>query len=84
MLAEVKSGKSLLSLETLASWLLLFMALPTATYANPQGKQAYLADCARCHGSDGTGNSSRMHGVPGYVSVDLTKLSAANDWRFPR
>lgn len=53
-------------------------------HADSPGKQAYLQDCARCHGTDGTGNSSAMRAVPGYVAVDLTKLSASNGGKFPR
>ncbi len=52
--------------------------------ADSPGKEAYLADCARCHGSDGKGNVAAMREVPGYKSVDLTQLSKENEGRFPR
>jgi mono/diheme cytochrome c family protein len=52
--------------------------------AQPAGKAAYLADCARCHGVDGKGAVPEMSAVPGYISVDLTQLSKSNDGRFPR
>jgi mono/diheme cytochrome c family protein len=66
---------------------LFFLVLATrATAAWPQssGKQYYLADCARCHGMDGTGSAAAMREVPGYRSVDLTQLSRANHGQFPR
>lgn len=74
---------SLLIKHVLASLLVTLVCTPMVQ-ADPPGKQAYLRDCAKCHGTDGTGNSPRMRNVPGYVSVDLTTLSAANDGKFPR
>ncbi len=52
--------------------------------ADSPAKEAYLADCARCHGSDGKGNVAAMSEVPGYKSVDLTQLSKEKEGRFPR
>ncbi|MGO9604646.1 MAG: c-type cytochrome [Candidatus Binataceae bacterium] len=52
--------------------------------AQSSGKQAYLADCARCHGPDGTGHVPAMREVPGYRSVDLTQVAKENGGQFPR
>jgi len=52
--------------------------------ADSSAKEAYLADCARCHGADGKGYVAAMRAVPGYKSVDLTQLSKENEGRFPR
>jgi len=56
----------------------------TAAWAQSSGKQYYLADCARCHGVDGTGGVAAMRDVPGYRSVDLTQLIKENHGQFPR
>jgi mono/diheme cytochrome c family protein len=77
-------GKPLFLLTHVLASLLIILVCTPMVQADPPGKQAYLTDCAKCHGTDGTGNSPRMRDVPGYVSVDLTKLSAANDGKFPR
>ena len=42
------------------------------------------ADCARCHGVDGKGGDPQMRAVPGYTSVDLTRLTERNGGHFPR
>lgn len=52
--------------------------------ADSPAKEAYLADCARCHGADGKGHVAAMRTVPGYKSVDLTQLSKENGGGFPR
>lgn len=54
------------------------------SYADPVGRNDYLADCARCHGVDGKGGVSQMRAVPGYVTVDLTGLAENNGGQFPR
>jgi cytochrome c len=48
------------------------------------GRTDYLADCARCHGVDGKGRVPQMRAVPGYTSVDLTRLTESNGGQFPR
>lgn len=55
-----------------------------STYAAPSGRDDYLADCARCHGVDGKGDVPQMRAVPGYISVDLTRLTESNGGQFPR
>ena len=63
----------------------LLLAIPLATAsASQSGKEAYIADCARCHGLDGKGSAPGMRMVSGYVSVDLAQLSKANGGQFPR
>lgn len=52
-------------------------------FCNPSGKEDYLADCARCHGADGKGDTAAMRAVPGYRAVDLTQLSKRSDGKFP-
>lgn len=56
----------------------------TSACAEPLGKKEFLANCARCHGVDGKGNAAQMRAVPGYVSVDLTRLAERNGGQFPR
>jgi cytochrome c553 len=51
--------------------------------ADFHAKEAYLADCARCHGPDGKGDVAAMKEVSGYKSVDLTQLSKENQGQFP-
>lgn len=64
--------------------LLVLTAGPVSVFANDEGgKRDFEADCARCHGADGKGTGS-VKRVPGYVSVDLTKLAANNGGQFPR
>jgi Cytochrome c len=67
----------------LFSVLLFLMTIGTAS-AHPSGKDDYVADCARCHGLDGKGAVPAMRAVPGYVSVDLTRLSTVHGGQFPR
>ena len=64
-------------------FLMLAVSVGTAS-AQSSGKQYYLADCARCHGEDGTGRVAAMREVPGYRSVDITQLSKENGGQFPR
>lgn len=68
---------------TLFSFLLFLITIGTA-FAELPGKDDYVTDCARCHGLDGKGGLPAARSVPGYVAVDLTRLSAANGGQFPR
>jgi hypothetical protein len=68
----------------LAFGLLSIVIIGRSSYADPVGKQDYLADCARCHGVDGKGGVPAMRAVRGYVSVDLTGLAEHNGGQFPR
>jgi cytochrome c len=52
--------------------------------ADSLGRTDYLADCSRCHGVDGKGGVPQMRAVPGYRSVDLTRLTESNGGQFPR
>jgi len=63
--------------------LMWVMPIAIASAESP-AKEAYLADCARCHGADGKGHVAAMREVRGYKSVDLTQLSKQNEGRFPR
>jgi hypothetical protein len=64
--------------------LLCIVSVGGTVCAEPAGKQDYLTDCARCHGVDGKGGIPEMRAVPGYMTVDLTQLSANNAGKFPR
>jgi hypothetical protein len=64
--------------------LLCVVSVGRTVCADPAGKQDYLTDCARCHGVDGKGGVPEMRAVPGYMTVDLTQLSANNAGKFPR
>jgi len=55
-----------------------------AGFGDTAGKDDYLRDCARCHGTDGKGDVSEMSTVPGYTAVDLTQLRKGNNGEFPR
>jgi Cytochrome c len=68
---------------TAAAALLSAIAIGTAR-AESAGKGEFLANCARCHGTDGKGKVATMRAVPGYVSIDLTRLSKENGGKFPR
>jgi hypothetical protein len=66
-------------------FLVLMWVIPIGiACADSPAKEAYLADCARCHGTHGKGHAAAMRAVPGYKSVDLTQLSKENGGRFPR
>jgi hypothetical protein len=62
----------------------LWVMLVGIACADSPAKEAYLADCARCHGADGKGYVAAMREVPGYKSVGLTQLSKENQGQFPR
>ncbi|WP_296427504.1 c-type cytochrome [Yoonia sp.] len=47
------------------------------------GRTAYLADCAGCHGSDATGNGPAGRGLS-VAPPDLTSISRRNGGSFPR
>ena len=63
--------------------LICLMGIGNAS-ADSSAKKAFLADCARCHGADGKGHVAAMRTVPGYKSVDLTRLTKENRGQFPR
>ncbi|WP_439155649.1 c-type cytochrome [Yoonia sp.] len=47
------------------------------------GRTAYLADCAGCHGADGRGDGPDARDLA-VVSPDLTQIAARNGGTFPR
>jgi hypothetical protein len=49
-------SKPLLLLKHVLVALLITLVCTPMVQADPPGKQAYLRDCAKCHGTDGTGN----------------------------
>lgn len=49
----------------------------------PDGRAAYMRDCATCHGTDAKGTGPLMQSV-GIVAPDLTMISARNGGVFPR
>lgn len=51
--------------------------------ATLDGRSAYLADCAGCHGADGRGDGSDARDLA-VVSPDLTQIAARNGGVFPR
>jgi mono/diheme cytochrome c family protein len=65
--------------------LALASAVGGLALAEPSGQQDFMANCARCHGARGNGEGSeQVRRLPGYVSVDLTRLSERNGGSFPR
>ncbi len=64
--------------------LLCAVTIATSAVAESTAEQDYKAHCARCHGADGKGRVAAMARVPGYMSVDLTQLSAHHGGKFPR
>jgi mono/diheme cytochrome c family protein len=60
------------------------VGLATSAVAESAGEKDYKTYCARCHGADGKGQVAAMARVPGYMSVDLTRLSARHGGKFPR
>jgi hypothetical protein len=52
--------------------------------AQSTASQDYQHDCAACHGADGKGSPPWKRAVPGYISIDLTQISARNGGQFPR
>lgn len=49
----------------------------------PDGRAAFMENCAGCHGIDGKGSGPLVSGV-GLISADLTQISARNGGTFPR
>ena len=49
----------------------------------PDGRAAFMQDCATCHGTDAKGTGPLMQSV-GIVAPDLTQISARNGGVFPR
>lgn len=47
------------------------------------GRSAFLADCAGCHGADARGDGADVRDL-GVVSPDLTQIAARNGGVFPR
>ena len=52
--------------------------------ADSPAKEAYLADCARCHGADGKGYVAAMRAVPGFKYAISPSSRKENGGRFPR
>ncbi|MBB5720884.1 hypothetical protein FHS72_000488 [Loktanella ponticola] len=61
---------------------LLLAACVTETEI-PDGRNAFMQDCAGCHGTDGKGSGPLVSGV-GLIAADLTKISTRNGGVFPR
>ncbi|HUO06460.1 MAG TPA: c-type cytochrome [Candidatus Binataceae bacterium] len=61
-----------------------FVAAGAAFAGEPLGKQEFLSNCSKCHGTDGKGSVPAMREAKGYRAVDLTQLSKDNGGRFPR
>ncbi len=59
-------------------------AEPQATDAAPTGRQLYEANCAACHGFDGTGNPQPQVGfdvpLPDFTDCDFTSREPVADW----
>lgn len=49
----------------------------------PDGRAAFMQDCATCHGTDAMGGGPLMQSV-GFAAPDLTQISARNNGVFPR
>jgi Cytochrome C oxidase, cbb3-type, subunit III len=64
--------------------LICALAIARTGLAESPGERDYQANCARCHGVDGKGRVAAMARVPGYMSVDLTRLSERHGGKFPR
>ena len=64
--------------------IILCAVVEGAAGGDPLGKDYYRADCARCHGMNGTGDVPGMSAVAGCISVDLTQLSKQHNGVFPR
>ena len=63
--------------------IILCLVAACAPQDRPDGRQAFLADCAACHGRDAKGNGPAAVAM-GVVAPDLTTLSARNGGVFPR
>jgi hypothetical protein len=63
---------------------ILFFLVAGQAIAESAASQDYQHDCTECHGADGKGTQSWKRAVPGYISIDLTQISARNGGEFPR
>jgi mono/diheme cytochrome c family protein len=56
--------------------------VPCEPIASVEGKDSYVAYCAVCHGSDGTGNGPAAVALKAPMP-DLTTLAARHDGKYP-
>jgi mono/diheme cytochrome c family protein len=49
----------------------------------PDGRAAFMQDCAGCHGVDAKGSGPLVSGI-GLIAADLTQISSNNGGTFPR
>ncbi|MEJ6401444.1 c-type cytochrome [Yoonia sp. 2307UL14-13] len=64
--------------------ILATMAMAGCVAEEPiDGRKAFIADCAGCHGADGTGNGPDARALA-TTPPDLTTISARNGGTFPR
>jgi len=61
----------------------LMMAACVQELEIPDGRAAFIQDCATCHGNDAKGTGPLLQSV-GLVAPDLTQISARNGGVFPR
>jgi len=61
----------------------LMMAACVQELEIPDGRVAFIQDCATCHGNDAKGTGPLLQSV-GLVAPDLTQISARNGGVFPR
>ncbi len=67
----------------IASVLLLSLA-GRGFAAQPSGAQEFTTFCARCHGSDATGNGPDAGEKQGYWPANLTLIARSHGGKFPR
>lgn len=72
----ISTTKSLLAAAAMV------LALPGASVAQDIGRDSFVANCAVCHGADGTGNGPILDLLKSAPS-DLTGLAERNGGRFP-
>ena len=60
----------------------IILALPSASVAQEIGEASFMANCAACHGANGTGNGPILDLLKSAPS-DLTGLSERNGGQFP-
>jgi mono/diheme cytochrome c family protein len=60
----------------------IILALPSASVAQEIGEASFMANCAVCHGANGTGNGPILDFLKNAPS-DLTGLSERNGGQFP-
>lgn len=58
------------------------LAIPAASVAQEIGKASFMANCAVCHGANGTGNGPIVDFMKAAPS-DLTQISKRNGGQFP-